>query len=200
MKRNVARGEARQKILETTFRIVGKEGAGAVTAARVARDTGVSRQAVYLFFGSRAGLLSAALRERDAASGIGRIMLRCAAGRPSPAALAALIEAWFGYLPQIDEASAAMEAAAAVDTDAAAAWAERVGAFRSLLAAVIGRIATAPGLAPGWTVETATDFAFMITRISNWRSLVVERGWAPSRAVGAVVGAITATILKPDND
>ena len=55
------RGEARAQILETTWRLIETEGAAAATLVRVARETGVSRQAVYLFFGNRAGLLEEVL-------------------------------------------------------------------------------------------------------------------------------------------
>ncbi len=57
--------ETRRRILETTVRMLEKHGGRGVRMADIARQTGISRQAVYLHFASRAELLDAATTYLD---------------------------------------------------------------------------------------------------------------------------------------
>jgi AcrR family transcriptional regulator len=59
----------RLRLLEVTRRLVAERGAG-IAMADVARAAGVSRQAVYLHFTSRASLFVAVVRQMDEQAGI----------------------------------------------------------------------------------------------------------------------------------
>ena len=55
--------ETKAALLDVAGRILGREGAGAVTVRRVAQDAGTSTRAVYSLFGDKEGLLRALFHE-----------------------------------------------------------------------------------------------------------------------------------------
>src|SRR6266540_4878928 len=78
---------ARIAILDAARRLFEKKDFIAVTLEEVAREAGVSRQAVYVNFGSRAGLLVALAGHVDE---IGRLQAKIAKVLESPTAVSAL--------------------------------------------------------------------------------------------------------------
>jgi AcrR family transcriptional regulator len=52
---------SRQKVLDVTRAVIEREGYAAVTVARIAQDSGISRQTIHSIFGSREDLVSAAV-------------------------------------------------------------------------------------------------------------------------------------------
>ena len=92
--------ETRARILETTVRLLEEHGGRGVRMSDIAKETGISRQAVYLHFASRADLLIAAtLYKGDVLDVDGRLA-------PSRAAtsgverLALYIEMWGNFITQ----------------------------------------------------------------------------------------------------
>jgi hypothetical protein len=105
---------------------------------------------------------------------------------------AALIRAWHDYLPEILPVAAELEAAVITGEDGAEAWDDRMGELREAFRVAVERV----DLAPGWTVETAADWAWARCQPSSWRHLVQERGWDPGeyarRTTASVLGEILA--------
>lgn len=189
--------DGRRRILEAALEIVEADGAAAATLAAVAGRAGVSRQAVYLFFGSRSGLLHAMTRHKDRLSGVGRRFRDAAASEPPQAALRATVDVWFDYLPEIGAiALALMSAADAGDEAAREAWDDRMRGLRGAFEAIVRRLHQARLLADGWSTAEATDFAWALAHASTWHHLVRERDWASSAAARRVADALEATLLK----
>jgi hypothetical protein len=90
--------------------LASERGVAGLTLAEVGRAAGVSRQAVYLNFDNRAGLLLAMARRADEASGF---VARIAATRELPARerFVATLDAWLAHLPTILPVARALEAA-----------------------------------------------------------------------------------------
>jgi AcrR family transcriptional regulator len=183
--------ETRTRILETAWRLARERGLGAVTVAEIAAAAGVSRQLVYVHFSNRAGLLVAMTRHQDARSGF-RDRAWATRDLEPAAALEALIRAWHDYLPEIVPVAAELEAAVITGEDGAEAWNDRMGELREAFRIAVERLE----LAPGWTVETAADWAWARCQPSSWRHLVQERGWDPAeyarRTTASVLGEILA--------
>jgi AcrR family transcriptional regulator len=183
--------ETRTRILETAWRLARERGLGAVTVAEIAAAAGVSRQLVYVHFSNRAGLLVAMTRHQDARSGF-RDRAWATRDLEPVAALEALIRAWHDYLPEILPVAAELEAAVITGEDGAEAWDDRMGELREAFRVAVERLE----LAPGWTVDTAADWAWARCQPSSWRHLVQERGWDPGeyarRTTASVLGEILA--------
>lgn len=175
--------ETRTRILEATVRMLEEHGGRGVRMSDIARESGISRQAVYLHFTSRTDLLVAATRfldekldvdtrlapSREATSGVERLSL--------------YIECWGNYIPEIYGVGKALLLARDTDEAAAAAWDDRMAAMRDGCRAAIDALHADKNLARGWTRPTATDALWTMLLVPNWEALTIECGWSTKRYV-----------------
>jgi AcrR family transcriptional regulator len=184
----------RGRILEATRRLVSERGAR-ISMADVAGDAGVSRQAVYLHFSSRAGLLVAVVQHMDEAAGI-RQHCQQALNIDDPIeALRAFLTAWLRYAAKIQPMATALLAARRDDPDAAAAWSDRMSELRAGFLFATRRLADAGCLRPGIGVDAAADLAWAMTSVPVWDQLTGDGGWQPvdveRRLVDTVIIGLT---------
>src|ERR687894_3256848 len=95
-----------------------------VRMSDVAGAAGVSRQAVYDHFGSRADLMVATVRHGDEVLGLDGRLRRYRAASSGVERLGAIIEFWGNYVPEIHGIARALLAARESDE---AVWAARGG-------------------------------------------------------------------------
>ncbi len=187
----------RRRILEAALEIVEEDGVKAATLISVARKAGVSRQAIYLFYGGRSGLLGAVTRHKDRTSGVGRRFRVALASETPSDCLRRVVEVWFGYLPEIGAlALALMSAAQAGDEAAGEAWDDRMRVLQDAFGRAIRRIYDAGLLADGWSVEEAADFTWALAHATTWHHLVRELDWQSSVAAERVSASLEAVLLK----
>lgn len=191
--------ETRARILEAAWSHVVARGSVDISLSEIARAAGISRQTVYLGFGNRTGLMIAMARHADDQSAHVRQMREIVAGTgDDPATLAAFTEAWLRHLPEIYPVGVLLGAAAVTDPEAAEVFADRmVGGLLAGYRTILGRLAAAGRLAPGWTPDTAADLAWSLTHVDAWRHLVVERGWAPGAFAANRIALIRAALIAP---
>lgn len=187
----------RSRILEAAWALVDEGGTTVgVTVAEIAAAAGVSRQLVYFHFENRAGLLMAMARHHDVRSGFAERV--AALGELPPVeGLEGLVRAWCGYVPEILPVARALEAAEITGDEGGAAWRDRMGDLWEALRAAVGRVDQAGRLAKGWTVETATDWVWARSHLTNWQHLVGERGWSAQDYEELAVRSILAEVLAP---
>jgi AcrR family transcriptional regulator len=190
------RRDTRARILDAAWKLVRERGVEAVTVADVAAAAGVSRQLVYVHFENRAGLLVAMARRHDVRSGFAGRVAEAAALAPV-GALERLLRAWFAYLPEILPVARALEAAAVNGDDGGAAWRDRMGDLREVLAAAVDRVAAAGRLAEGWTPAAATDWVWARAQPSAFAHLVADRGWTAGDYADRAVPSILAEVVSP---
>jgi AcrR family transcriptional regulator len=189
--------DTRTSLLEAAWEQVAKHGVGAVTLAEIAAAAGVTRQSVYLHFGSRAGLLIEMVRHRDRTSATVRKMAAAAQEAHSEAGFGRFTRLWFRHVAAILPVARAIEAASVSDPDAAAAWKDRMQSLRAVLGGIVARLAAADRLDSGWTKDEATDWLWSRTHIDVWRQLVVERNWTPSDVVSRVTSSLWSELTNP---
>ena len=184
----------RTRILDAAWRLIGEgEGIG-VRMADIAAAAGVSRQAVYLHFGTRAGLLLAAVRHRDSQSPTAAIR-RAAEEAEAPGALAAYVAAWFAHIPRIEPVAHLLSAASLTDAEARVAWDDRMDLLRTHCLTLARRLAKAGLLQPGWTAPRAADWIWHRTHLDGWRHLVGERGWDARDTTRRVIASLERDLL-----
>lgn len=171
--------ETRTRILDSAWQVVHDRGTSAVSVKEVAAAAQVSRQLVYFHYRNRAGLLLAMARHQDHRSGFRR---RVAATRrlPPVEGLEALIREWCAYLPELLPVARALEAAMITGDDEGGALQDRLDDLREAFRIALDRIGKDDRLAPGWTVDTAADWASARVHPSDWAHLVGIRGWSPA--------------------
>ena len=151
-----------------------------LTMAAVAAAAGVSRQTVYVQFGTRAGLLMEMVRERDAANPRRQKVAEAIASPDPVDALVKLTRALAGWWPEIHPIAQALYAAALTDDAAMAAWEDRMAHLHEFTETVVRRLAEADVLAPGWDVTVASDWLAAQLNPLGWVLLVEGSGWDQS--------------------
>ncbi|MEU4576264.1 TetR/AcrR family transcriptional regulator [Nonomuraea sp. ATR24] len=183
----------RSRILETAQRLVTEQGPQ-VSMAEVARAAGISRQALYLHFGSRASLLVAVVRNMDARSGIRSRCEEALTGPEPVEAFRAFLRVWLRYAATIHPVASVLLASRRDDPDAAAAWNDRMGELHEGFLTAARRLRAAGRLRPGLTPDLAADLAWAMTSIPVWEQLTTDRGRSAADVEEHLVGAVTAAL------
>ena len=170
--------ETRERILQAAARMLEERGGKGVRMGDIAKETGISRQAVYLHFSSRTELLIATVLytgdqldvearlapSRAASSGVERLRL--------------YIEFWGNFIPDIYGAGKALMMAQDTDEAAAAAWQDRMLAMKDGCRAAIEALDDDGTLASGWTPKKAIEALWTMLLVPNWENLTNECGWS----------------------
>jgi AcrR family transcriptional regulator len=175
--------ETRTRILEASVRMLEECGGRGVRMRDIARETGISRQAVYLHFASRAELLNATTKYRDEVLDLDRRLAPSRAATCGVKRLALYIECWGNYVPEIYSVAKALMLAQDTDEAAAAAWRDRMEAMRDGCRAAIEALHSDGKLVPGWTPKRATDVLWTMLLVPNWENLTAECGWSTQQYV-----------------
>lgn len=166
----------RDRILSATLSLL--EAGGKTRMSDIARAAGISRQALYLHFETRADLLIAATRHLDDLNDSDAILAKSRTAETGVARLDAYIEAWGGYIPVIHRVARPIMMLAETDAAASAAWDERMEAMRHGCAAAIEALARDGRLRSEFDVETATDILWAQLSVPTWEALIRRRGWS----------------------
>lgn len=174
--------ETREKILEAAARLLEERRGEGVRMGDVAAAAGVSRQAVYLHFGSRAELMVATARYGDEVRGLDGRLRGYRAAVSGVDRLAAYIEFWGEYVPEIYGIARALRDARETDEAARAAWEDRMGAVHDACRDIVGRLRDDGMLADGWSLDEAADLLWTMLSIGTWESLT-GRGWTTDQYI-----------------
>lgn len=175
--------ETRTRILDATVSMLEQHGGRGVRMGDIAKESGISRQAVYLHFSSRTDLLVAATRYLDEKLDVDKRLAPSRAAATGIERLALYIECWGNYIPDIYGVAKALLLAQDTDEAAAAAWKDRMAAMRDGCRAAIDALQADKKLAPGWTPALATDALWTMLLVPNWEALTIECGWSTNQYV-----------------
>lgn len=173
-----ARSETRTRILDSALALLESGEANAVRMADIAKQAGLSRQAVYLHFPNRAHLLIAATRHLDEIKDVDGRLARSRAAKSGIERMDAYIDAWGGYIPEIYGVAKALLAMKDSDQAAAEAWNGRMQAFREGCAAAVDAVAADGRLSPDLKPKEATDLLWTLLSVRNWEHLTIDCGWS----------------------
>ena len=177
------KSQTRLRVLETARRLLEERGYHGVGLEEFATGAGVSRQTVYLHFGSKSGLLVALVEWVDQSEGLAELFDPVWSSTNGTEALARAIAATAVYEPRIHRLAMVLATVRRTDPAADAAWQDRMSGRRSAFRQIVNRIRRDGMLAPGWNVDDAVDLIWAVTAPWTYDALVVERGWPSSRWV-----------------
>ena len=172
--------KTRTRILEATWRLMVERNGQGVRMRDVAEAAGVSRQAVYDHFGSRAELMVATARYGDEVRGLDERLGVYRAASGGVERLEAFVEFWGNYIPEIHGIARALLAARESDEAVAAAWDDRMRVVQEACNDIVGRLQRDGALAPEWSLDEAGEMLWTLLSIGNWENLTLERGWPMS--------------------
>jgi AcrR family transcriptional regulator len=167
------------RILDTTWKLLEARDKN-TRMSDIAKAVGISRQALYLHFPTRAALLIATTRHVDYVKNVDRRLEASRAARTGIERLDAFIEAWGGYIPEIHGLSVALRGMLESDGAVRDAWNDRMQAVRHGCEAAVRAIAKDGLLNPDLSKHAATDFLWTLLSVENWERLVHECGWTQS--------------------
>lgn len=170
--------DTRTKILDAAWKLLEEGKGGGVRMSDIAKAVGVSRQAVYLHFPSRAELLTATTRHLDEVVDVDKLLEKSRAAKTGRERLPAYIEAWTSHMLTIDGVARALIALKDTDEEAAAAWADRMSAVRHGFAAAVDAIVKDGELKPDLDRDEAIDLLCALISFESHRILTEDRGWS----------------------
>lgn len=189
----------RDAILAATTDLLIERGAR-VTLEEIAERARVSRQALYLHFGSRTGLMIAAAEHIDQQGALGRLLDDVFEAPTGLDALDAIVVLHATYYPVIHQIAAMFMAGKYEDDALRAAWDDRMESRHRLYHEVVQRLHRENVLAPEWDVETATDILWSITSWELWELLARERGWSEADYVSRLKAVLRRLLCESDTD
>lgn len=175
--------DTRTRILNAAWKLLEAGQGRGVRMGDIAKTAGISRQAVYLHFPTRAELLVATTRHLDEVKDVDARLQASRTATIGTDRLAAFVEAWGNYIPEVYGVAKAL--IAMQDTDAAArhAWADRMQAVREGCAATVKALKGDGVLVPGHSVKEATDILWSLLSVQTWEHLTRDCGWSQRRYV-----------------
>ena len=166
----------RDRILSATLKLL--EAGEKTRMSDIARAAGISRQALYLHFETRADLLIATTQYLDEINNSDSLLAESRAAETGAARLDAYIEAWGGYIPLVYPVAKPIMQMAATDDAAKAAWDGRMEAMRQGCAAAVEALARDGRLRSEFNAENATDILWAQLSVQTWEALTQARGWS----------------------
>ena len=168
--------DTRTRILNATWQLLEADEGRGVRMSDIARQTGISRQAVYLHFPTRSELLIATTRYLDDIKGIDQRLAASRATTNGVERLNAFIDAWGNYMPEIHAIAKALLAMKDTDEAAALAWDDRMRAVRHGCEAAVEAIVRDGRLSREISAGQAADILWMMLSVRNWEQLTAQCG------------------------
>ncbi len=175
--------ETRNRILKSAWKLLEAGQGKGVRMADIAKETGISRQAVYLHFPTRSELLIATTRYLDEVKDVDGRLAASRTAATGAERLNAFIEAWGNYIPEIYGVAKALLAMKDADEAAALAWDDRMQAVREGCQAAIQALKKDGALTSDHSPKQATDILWTMLSVRNWEQFTQECGWSQKRYI-----------------
>ena len=170
--------DTRSKILLATQHAMEADPARAPSMGQIAKAAGISRQALYLHFPSRAELFIETTRDLDRRLGVEDKLRPVVEAKSGSERLAAFIAVWAAHLPRIHGVVTALMRLKDSDEAAAAAWQNRMQAIRASCQRTVEMLHADGKLNSQLTPQAATDLLWMLMSVENWERLTQDCGWS----------------------
>jgi AcrR family transcriptional regulator len=172
-------------------------GYAAATVGALAAEAGVAVPTLYAAFGSKREILLALVGAIGAEAGRElRDLYERAQGAESPVEqMRAAAELATAIAVRYWDVMEMVQAAAGVDEDLAAAWAQGEAQRRREQAPIMERLHAKGALARGLGAERALDVMWALTGPAMYGLLVVERGWTAEAFERWLAGSLCALLL-----
>lgn len=170
------RVDTRSRLLDAARRLLEEAGPHGVGMEEIAQAAGVSRQTVYLHFGSKTGLLLALVAHVDAQRDVNELVDQLWALPDALTALEAVADLAAQTNAEVHRIALALDAARRWDRAFEEAWQDRTRHRLDRYRRLARWLKRDGSLGAGWSVEDATSLLWSLTSVQTYEQLVVERG------------------------
>lgn len=162
----------------------------------IAKQAGISRQALYLHYPTRAELLVATARHIDAVKDVEARLAPSRGATTGEQRLTEFIRFWCNYLPEIAGVSRAFITMMDADDAARAAWQDRMQALHEGCHAAISDLQRDGALQGQWTITSGADWLAAQLSYHNWDFLVRNKGWSQSDYIQCLTRTAQQALVK----
>jgi AcrR family transcriptional regulator len=187
--------DTRTRILEATWRLLEQHRGQGVQMRDIAEAVGISRQAVYLHFPSRAELMIATIHYVDEVKGLHERLNQLNAATTGIALLEATVDVWGNYIPEIYGLAKVLLSTRDTDDATAAAWNDSMSCLRDVCREIVEALEREGNLAPGWSGSDASDMLWTMLSIHNWEYLTIECGWSTPKYIVRMKTLLTRSFV-----
>ena len=191
--------ETRERMRESAGKLLAGRQASAVRMSEIAKQAGISRQAVYLHFPTRAELLIATTRYIDEVKDIDARLAKSRSASEGLERLESFVEAWGNYIPEIYGVASALISMQTKDEEAGAAWDDRMNAVRHGCEAAVEALARDGKLTLSLSTSEATDLLWGQLLVENWELLRHRCGWTQARYIDVLQQTVHEILVDSTN-
>lgn len=187
--------DTRARILDATWAVVAEHGAR-VKLADVAARASVSRQALYLHFGDRVGLLVALVKHMDESLDLDESLAQVHAAPDGATLLEAAMRLNAIFWEKVRPVAQVLEASQYDDEALGAAWRDRMRFRLATFRGMIETIAERDELDEDWAIDDAAATLYAVAHFDTWRELVAEIGWSDEHYVESMSRLLQRSLLR----
>lgn len=186
--------DTRRRILTATWSLITEDGA-AFKIRDVAQRSEISRQAVYLHFGDRSGLLVGLVQHMDDVLELGTSLAHAFEAPTSDELLRRVLRVNTEFWDKVASVAQVLEAAQHDDEAVADAWRGRMRLRRQIFTSVVQRISDNGELAVEWTVDGGAAMVYALAAFEPWRELTRDLRWDHDRYVEETTRLLVRALL-----
>jgi AcrR family transcriptional regulator len=194
---NVRGRKTKSEILNSAWELISEKGAE-VSVSQIASDAGISRQTIYLHFGSRGGLLVALVRWADQQFEIKDRFATALALPNAKERLTTTLHVWLEFVPKIFPVAKDLIRLRDTDAEAAAAWDDRMSDLRGWLLDLVCSLQRDGALKDHWTPDQAANFLWAQTSVQVWGLLTEDCDWSEAQVAEKLTLAVVDALLVAD--
>jgi len=185
--------KTRQRILDTCGELLIERGAE-LRLQEVAKRAGVSRQALYLHFGDREGLILALVRRMDETLELSERLAHVYSARSGRELLERAMRLTTEFWRQVAPVASVL-VGTQQDDALREAWRDRMTFRRGTFRRMAEQLERLGELASSWDIDEAADLLYAVTHFDSWRELTGELGWSDDHYVHAMSELLGRALL-----
>jgi AcrR family transcriptional regulator len=197
-KRAQAAQDTRLSIVEATRSLLEETGYPDISLNDIARKAGVSRQTIYVQFGSKSGVLQAVGEHIEHAALEGLIPTLLQASNPVEA-LRLGLQRVVRFYEHDDQVLRNLHAQTVYDASYATVWRDKQQEIWRNTRRLVEWLDREGCLAASWNVEEATDWLWAANSFESYHQLVGERGWTAEQFVLRIMQLVEKTLLAHED-
>lgn len=186
--------QTREHILQVSWDLIANHDSN-LKLTDVATRSGVSRQAIYLHFGDRTGLLLALVRHMDETLDLGSKLAHVRAAPDGAELIKRAMSLNTRFWSEVFPVARILEAAQNDDAALRSAWRDRMKFRQQGFLAMIEKIAELGELSPDWDIEDAAAVLYATTHFDTWRELTHQLSWTEERYVATMTRLLCQALL-----